>query len=170
LQKNPAGVPYGYLPVPYQVPGFADALLENRPFRLTPYIRPDDNVPWDPSHHFFRMSAQIDHGKMDRFVALALAGKHEFFDKGPGKDPVAMMLAQSTPSGAVLGYYTRQDLPQYHRLADEYVLFDHFFQAMTGGSTGNALYLVAARSAQWSKPPAAKTGSLEPPVFDKPYD
>ena len=170
MQKNPAGAPYGYLPVPYQVPGFADALVENRPFHLSRYIAPDANVPWDPMHHFFRMSAQINRGAMDRFVALALPGKHVFFDKGPGNDAVAMMLAQSTPSGAVLGYYTREDLPFYHRLADEYVLFDHFFQAMTGGSTGNALYLAAARSAQWSKPPAAKTGSLEPPVFDRPYD
>ncbi len=170
LQKNPAGVPYGCLPVPYQVPGFAGALLENRPFHLAPYIRPDGNVLWDPSHHFFRMSAQIDRGRMDRFVALALAGKHAFLDKAPRNDPVAMMLAQSTPSGAVLGFYTRQDLPFYHHLADEYVLLDHFFQAMTGGSTGNALYLAAARSAQWSKPPAGGIGSLEPPIFDKPYD
>ena len=64
----------------------------------------------------------------------------------------------------------REDLPSYYHLADEYVLFDHFFQAMSGGSTGNALYLVAARSAEWSKAPAAKTGSFDPPVFGKPYD
>ncbi len=170
LQKNSAGVPYGSLPVPYQLPGFAEAQLDNRPFRLARYIPPDANAPWDPSHHFFRMFAQINHGKMDRFVALALGGKHVFFDKGAGGNPTAMMLAQSTPSGAVLGYYTRDDLPHYHHLADEYVLFDHFFQAMSGGSTGNALYLAAARSAQRSKPPAAKIGSLSPPVFDRPYD
>ena len=170
LQKNSAGVAYGALPLPYQLPGFADAQLDNRPFQLARYIAPDANVPWDPSHHFFRMSAQIDHGKMDRFVALALPGKHDFFGKELASDPVEMMLAQSTPSGAVLGFYTRQDLPFYHHLADEYVLFDHFFQAMTGGSTGNALYLAAARSAQWAKPPAAKIGSLDPPVFDRPYD
>ena len=170
LQKNAAGVPYGYLPLPYEVPGFANALIENRPFYLTPYIRPDANVPWDPMHHFFRMFAQINQGRMDRFVALALPGKRVFFDKGPGNDPAQMMFAASTPSGAVLGFYTRKDLPFYHHLADEYVLFDHFFQAMSGGSTGNALYLVAGRSAQWSKPPAAKTGSLTPPVFDRPYD
>ncbi|MGH6991421.1 MAG: alkaline phosphatase family protein, partial [Stellaceae bacterium] len=168
-QKKLAGVPYTYLPVPHQIPGFAHALLENRPFPLAPYIPAGDNVPWDPMHHFYRMFAQIDHGKMDYFVALALKGKHEFFDKGHGADPVKMMLAESTPSGAVLGYYTRADLPDYYRLADEYVLFDHFFQAMSGGSTGNALYLVAARSAVWSKAPAAKMGSLEPPVFDRPY-
>ena len=170
LQKNAAGVPYGHLPLPWQLPGFANATIDNRPFHLGPYIPAGDNVPWDPMHHFFRMFAQINHGRMDRFVALALPGKHMFFDKEPDGDPAQMMFANSTPSGAVLGFYMREDLPSYYHLADEYVLFDHFFQAMSGGSTGNALYLVAARSAAWSKAPAAKTGSLDPPVFDKPYD
>jgi acid phosphatase len=41
---------------------------------------------------------------------------------------------------------------------------------MSGGSTGNALYLVAARSAQTSKPPTAAIGSSSPPLFDRPYD
>ena len=170
LQKNAAGVPYAFLPVPYQVPGFQNARLDNRPFPLGPYIPAGHNVLWDPAHHFFRMFAQIDGGRMDRFVALALTGHHTLVAKGPLINPVDMMFAQSTPSGAVLGYYTREDLPAYHHLADEYVLFDHFFQAMSGGSTGNALYLAAARSAQWSKPPAQKIGSLVPPVFDRPYD
>jgi phospholipase C len=169
-QKNAAGAVYPYLPVPYNIPGFAGALLPNQPFHLAPFIPASANVPWDPVHHFFRMFAQIDEGRMDRFVALALIGNHAFFDKGPGADAVQMMMANSTPSGAVLGFYTREDLPGYHRLADEYVLFDNFFQAMSGGSTGNSLYLVAARSAQSSKVPPAKTGNLDPPVFDRPYD
>jgi phospholipase C len=169
LQKNPAGVPYGHLPVPYQLPGFAGAQLENRPFHLAPYIPPGDNVLWDPMHHFFRMWAQIDGGAMDRFVALALPKDYGWLKKATS-DPVDLMFAQSTPSAAVIGYYTREDLPFYHHLADEYVLFDHFFQAMSGGSTGNALYLAAARSAQWSKPPATEIGSLDPPVFDRVYD
>ena len=153
IQRNAAGVPYANLPLPHQVPGFASALLPNRPFHLSPYIPPQDNVPWDPMHTFFRMFAQIDDGKMDRFVALAARGRHRFFERGRELDAAAAMLAESTPSGAVLGFYTRDDLPDYHRLADEYVLFDRFFQAMSGGSTGNALYLVAGRSAQWSTPP-----------------
>lgn len=170
LQKNPAGVPYRYLPLPLEIPGFAAATLENQPFPLARYIPPGDNVKWDPMHHFFRMFAQIDGGKMDRFVALALPGKHVFFDKEPSSDPVQTMLASSTPSGPVLGFYTREDLPHYHRLADEYVLFDHFFQAMSGGSTGNALYMITGRSAVSSKVPPAKIGSLDPPIFDRPYD
>ncbi|MFI4948515.1 MAG: phospholipase C [Alphaproteobacteria bacterium] len=170
LQKNAAGTPYVYLPVPYLLPGFAGAVLENRPFPLAPYIPPGDNVLWDPMHHFYRMFAQINGGAMDRFVALALGGHHTLVEEGPVGNPADLMFEQSTPSGAVLGFYTRADLPFYHHLADEYVLFDQFFQAMSGGSTGNALYLAAARSAQWSKAPPKKVGSLDPPVFDKPYD
>lgn len=170
LQKTPAGSPYSYLPVPYQVPGFGSARLENRPFHLSTYIPPGDNVPWDPLHHFFRMFAQIDQGKMDYFVALALPGKHIFFDKPENLSPAQMMFAESTPSAAVLGYYTRDDIPDYYHLADEYVLFDRFFQAMSGGSTGNALYLVAARSAMSLNVPPGKIGNLTPPVFDRPYD
>jgi phospholipase C len=170
LQKNAASVPYTYLPVPYDIPGFADALLENKPFPLAHYIPPGKNVPWDPLHRFFRMLAQIDQGRMDRFVSLAALGKHPVLPKGITADAADQMLEQSTPSAAVLGYYTREDLPFYHHLADEYVLFDHFFQAMSGGSTGNALYLVAARSASSSKPAAGDVGSLDPPVFDRHYD
>jgi phospholipase C len=170
LQKSAAGAPYKYLPVPYQIPGFAGARLENRPFHLSAYIPPGHNVPWDPLHHFFRMFAQVDQGKMDYFVALAATGKHAFLDKSHEMTAAEMMFAESTPSAAVLGFYTRDDLPDYYRLADEHVLFDHFFQAMSGGSTGNALYLVAARSAVSSKVPAGKAGSLTPPVFDRPYD
>ena len=169
-QKNAAGAPYRYLPLPYELPGFAGALLDNRPFPLAPYIPPGANVRWDPAHNFFRMFAQIDGGRMDRFVALALPGHHEFAAKPDPSDPVQTMLANSTASGAVLGFYTRDDLPFYHRLADEYVLFDHFFQAMSGGSTGNALYLVAARSAQSLQPPAGTIGNTLSAPFENPYD
>jgi phospholipase C len=169
LQKTPTGAPYLYLPV-YKQPGFGSAQLENRPFHLTPFMPPGENIPLDPVHHFFRMFAQIDHGKMDYFVALALTGKPVFFEKPEAMSAAQMMFAQSAPSAAVLGYYTRDDLPDYYRLADEYVLFDNFFQAMSGGSTGNALYMVAGRSAFSSHVPAGRIGSLTPPLFDRPYD
>src|SRR5262249_46067678 len=81
MQKNAAGVAYPSLPVPYNIPGFANAQLPNLPFPMAKYIAADENVLWDPMHHFFRMFAQVNGGKMDRFVALALAGKHDFFEK-----------------------------------------------------------------------------------------
>src|SRR5579862_6054117 len=40
LQKSAAGAPYTYLPLPYQIPGFAGARLANRPFHLSAYISP----------------------------------------------------------------------------------------------------------------------------------
>lgn len=170
LQANPAGIPYNYLPVPYDLPGFAGAVLENKPFALAEFLPATHNVPWDPAHHFFRMFAQVNGGKMDRFVALALAKHHGPLGDASESDRVRSMFAQSRPSAAVVGYYTRRDLPFYHRLADEYVLHDNFFQAISGGSTANALYLVAARSAVSAKAPKGRVGSLERAVFDMPYD
>jgi phospholipase C len=166
-QRNPAGIPYDALPLPDDMPGFFGSVIGNHPFPLAPHIPADRNVPWDPSHHFYRMMAQIDGGRMDRFVALAIARQAAW----DGGDIGATRLAfeQSRPSGAVLGFYGRRDLPFYHRLADHYVLFDHFFQAMSGGSVGNALYLAAARSAVWHQAPA-RLRSGTPPAFDLPYD
>jgi phospholipase C len=170
LQKNGAGVAYKYLQMPIAVPGFAHGPLPNLPFHLAPHIPPDDNLPYDPMHQFIRMQAQIHGGRMDRFVSLAEPAHHAFFGAKRLRSGSLDVLANGTPSGAVLGYYTRADLPDYHRLADEYVLFDHFFQAMTGGSTGNALYLAAARSCHTSKPPRRNAGAGDPPSLDPPYD
>lgn len=170
LQKNPAGVPYSTLPVPLDIPGFQKALLPNQPFHLAPYIPASHNVPWDPSHHFYRMFEQINNGKMDRFVALALTKHHAPFTNVTEADRIRTMFSESKPSGAVLGFYTREDIPHYHRLADEYVLFDHFFQAISGGSTANALYLVAGRSAVSQKAPKNKMGDMAKAIFDMPYD
>ncbi|MGC8519646.1 MAG: phospholipase C [Steroidobacteraceae bacterium] len=168
LQKNPAGIPYSYLPMPENILGFDGRLFKNQPFHLGPYMPPWENLPWDPEHHFFRMFAQVDNGAMDQFVALALKRHHAPFSRAGERD--LQLLDESRPSGAVLGHYTRQDIPHYHHLADEYVLFDHFFQAMSGGSTCNALYLVAAHSALWRGAPANLRGSFSPPLFDLPYD
>jgi phospholipase C len=171
LQKNPAGVPYSTLPVPDDIPGFQGALLANTPFPLAPYVPPTHNVPWDPSHHFYRMFAEINGGRMDQFVALALVNKTYHAPEHPNAaGRVATLFAESEPSGAVLGYYTRADIPDYYRLADDYVLFDRFFQAISGGSTANALYMVSGRSAVWREAPKSAIGDMATAVFDLPYD
>ena len=170
VQRNPAGIPYTYLPLPYDLAGFYPAILENRPFHLAPYLPATHNVIWDPAHYFFRMFAQINGGRMDQFVALALA-LHPAHPEALAKvAPVQLSIELSKPSGAVLGFYTRDDIPHYHALADEYVLLDNFFQAMSGGSTGNALYLAAARSAVWNEAPAHLKIGQTPTLADLPYD
>ncbi len=178
FQKNPAGIPYTILPTPKDIPGFQTAELPNAPFHLAPYIPADDNAHWDPKHRFFRMSAQINNGKMDRFVALAM-GDHRHLSRAELDHYVAQRIEfdLAYPSGPVLGHYTGADIPFYHQLAHRYTLFDHFFQAMTGGSTGNALYLAAARSCVNPKAPIdarspydPKATGLDHSFFDLPYD
>ena len=45
---------------------------------------------------------------------------------------------------SVMGYYTEPDIQYYWNLADEYLLFDHFFSAAAAGSVTNHMYWVAA--------------------------
>ncbi|MDX5935832.1 phospholipase C [Acidithiobacillus thiooxidans] len=178
FQKNPAGIPYTILPTPKNIPGFQTVELTNAPFHLAPYIPANDNAHWDPKHRFFRMSAQINNGKMDRFVALAM-GDHRHLSRAELEHYVAQRIEfdLSHPSGPVLGHYTGVDLPFYHQIAHRYTLFDRFFQAMTGGSTGNALYLAAARSCinptapvDVRSPYDPKATGLDHSFFDLPYD
>jgi phospholipase C len=178
LQKNPAGIPYTVLPTPKNIPGFQTAELPNAPFHMAPYIPADDNAHWDPKHRFFRMSAQINNGKMDRFVALAM-GDHRHLSRAELENYVTQRIEfdLAHPSGPVLGHYMAADIPFYHQLAHRYVLFDQFFQAMTGGSTGNALYLAAARSCVNPNAPIDARSPFDPlasgvdhSFFDLPYD
>lgn len=179
LQKNPAGIPYPTLPLPYkQIPAFDNVELPNLPFHLAPYIPARNNVPWDPEHRFFRMMAEVNGGKMDRFVALALGSGSHLSTAELEKlraDELAFELA--VPSAPVLGYYQAEDIPFYHHLAHRYVLCDRFYQAMSGGSTGNALYLVASRSCVNPDITEAHMDPYDPEMtglthafFDRPYD
>ncbi|HEX9385577.1 MAG TPA: alkaline phosphatase family protein [Anaerolineales bacterium] len=55
-------------------------------------------------------------------------------------------LNQRNQNGAMsMGYYDDRDLPYYWNLADEYVLFDHFFSSDHGGSFANHMYWVSAQ-------------------------
>jgi phospholipase C len=178
LQKNPAGIPYPTLPLPKKISGFDGIELPNLPFHLAPYIPASSNVRWDPKHRFFRMMAEVNGGRMDRFVALALGnGSHLSTAELEKLSPDDLDLDLATPSGPVLGHYRSEDIPFYHRLAHRYVLFDRFYQAMSGGSTGNALYLTACRScvnpgitAAHMAPYDPAQSSLKNGFFDRPYD
>ncbi|MCU4162118.1 alkaline phosphatase family protein [Acidiphilium sp. AL] len=178
LQKNPAGISYSTLPMPIDVPALQRSLFRNLPFHIGPYVPATQNIRWDPQHRFFRMSAELNNGRMDRFVAFA-TGSHTHLSRADLRTFSAEVIGfdLSRPSGPVLGFYDRDDLPFYHRLADRYTLFDRFFQAMTGGSTGNALYLVAARSCvnphvstDARSPFDPKATGLDHQFFELPYD
>src|SRR6266498_2399072 len=55
-------------------------------------------------------------------------------------------LNQRNQNGALsMGYYDDRDLPYYWNLADEFVLFDHFFSSDHGGSFANHMFWATAQ-------------------------
>jgi acid phosphatase len=103
--------------------------LQNRPFELEPFIGAESQATDDPVHDFYVEQEQIDGGKMDRFVEASNAG------------------------GLVMGYYDASRLKQW-KLAQEFVLADHFFHAAFGGSFINHLFLVCACAPLFPDAPA----------------
>ncbi len=77
----------------------------------------------DLSHSSATYRAQYDNGKMDGFVS-ALNSRNQ-----DGK--------------LSMGYYDARDIPYYWNLADNFVLFDHFFSSAKDGSFANHMYWVA---------------------------
>ncbi len=133
-QTDKAGKPYEVLPPPPAhnrkgaEPRFR-APLPNAPFDLGRIISPDQPTA-DPVHRFFLMQRQYGpERKMDRWVAETNVG------------------------GLVMGYYGREANPVQWKLAEEFVLFDRWFQAKHGSSNGNHYYLIAARTAVYPNAP-----------------
>ena len=106
-----------------QVPG---ACIPNQPFEISQLI--PTNVTWanDPKHTFYATQYNDNAGQMNGFVW------------GAGK-----------AGEAALGYYNLTG--QYiFELAQNYTLFDNFFQSAYGGVMINHLYMVSAQVAQWN--------------------
>jgi phospholipase C len=161
-QVDPQGRPYTTLPQPLASPPGVKptnpAAAENSAIAKPPAVRPPDprfparlpNAPFplfryappqakiaDPGVHFYQEQAEIDGGKMDRFVAI-------------GK------------SGALpLGYYDARTLP-LGRLAAKYTLLDHFFHAAYGVSLLNHFWLIGAATPRWPNAPQAVRIRLSP--------
>ena len=85
----------------------------------------------DLSHNSATYLEQYDNGKMDGFVS-ALNNRNQ-----DGK--------------LAMGYYDGTDIPYYWNLAQNYVLFDHFFSSAKDGSFANHMYWVAGTMPQAKK-------------------
>ena len=94
--------------------------LPNRPFPIDRYVPMDQPIP-DLVHRFYQHQLQISGGRNDRFVAWSDAG------------------------ALTMGYYDTTRLPMY-RLAREFTVLDHFFQAAFGGSFLNHCLLYTSPS------------------------
>jgi phospholipase C len=126
-QVDRSGVTYATLPQPLGRDGKPDprfpADLPNAPFPLLRFVQPFD-LTNNPVHRFYHMQRQY----------------------GAGADGVAMgkWVAEGTSGGITMGYYDRAASPVQWRLADEFVLLDHYFQSIHGGSFANHYFLVTA--------------------------
>ena len=135
-QLDKQNQPYATLPQPKDTnkkPVAADtrfpANLPVRPFDIDQYVPPNGRIG-DLTQRFYQEQAQIDGGKMDKFVAVG--------DNG----------------GLTLGYYNATVLPE-GQLAKQYTIADNFFHAAFGSSLLNHFWLIAAATA--ATPLVAKT-------------
>ena len=111
-----------------------------KPFRIN--NRPVERLDHSPATY----QAQYNDGRMDGFVYA---------------------LRQRNQDGVLsMGYYDGADLPYYWNLADNYVLFDHFFSSASGGSLWNRMFWVAGTpGTDTERIPAQGFGEV-PTIFD----
>ena len=104
-------------------------------FDLGPYV-PPDQFCGNPMHRYYQHIAQLNAGKLDKFVAW------------------------STVGALAMSYYDATRLP-LGAFAQQFVLCDNFFQATFGGSSLNHIWFVAAAPAVWPDAPAQMRAELD---------
>jgi phospholipase C len=119
------GQPFATLP---QTESHMPAGLPNKPFVLDPYLTVGEDTSLDLTTNFYVEQQQIDDGKMDLFTA------------------------RSSAKGLTMGYFKSADLPLAAE-AHQYVLCDHFFHSVYGGSIQNHIFLISASVAQFPNAP-----------------
>jgi phospholipase C len=126
-QVDERGAPYRALPQAAGSPFPAD--LPNAPFDIGRFVPP--SMPTrDLVHRFYQEQAQINGGRMDRFVGV------------------------SDALGLTMGFYRTADLP-LAALAREFTLCDRFFHSAFGGSFLNHQWMIAARTPEFPDAPAS---------------
>ena len=127
------GQPYSTLP---QAESHMPAGLPDAPFALDPYLTVSEDTSIDLTTNFYSEQEQIDDGKMDLFVA------------------------KSAAKGLTMGYFHTADLPLATE-ASRYVLCDHFFHSVYGGSFQNHIFLISASVAVFPNAPDSMKAVLD---------
>jgi phospholipase C len=101
--------------------------LGRRPFRLrTRGDASTDLILADPAHTWSAQHKSWNGGALDRWLPVHAA------DDGPDLAP------------AVMGYYTRAELPVHYGLADAFTVCDRYFCSVLGPTAPNRLYWMSA--------------------------
>ena len=96
----------------------------------------------------------INGGKMDGFIAEALAGQKQVCTTPD--DPRCGGNGRSGGSD-VMGYHDAREIPNYWKYAQDFVLQDHMFEANASWSLPQHLFMVSEWSAKCSKPGDAQS-------------
>jgi phospholipase C len=111
---------------------------------VKPYHDPNDRNEGGP-HGAPNAVADINGGKMDGFIRQQLLGRSQACANSV--DPAC---TRSLGIPDVMGYHDAQEIPNYWRYADEYVLQDRMFEPVASWSLPAHLYMVSAWSAKCS--------------------
>jgi phospholipase C len=132
-QVDSTGAPYTVLP---QAPDAQlPANLPNAPFDIEQFV-PSNKPTRDLVHRFYQEQAQINGGRMNRFVVV------------------------SDAQGLTMGHYHTAALPLAAE-ARNYTLADHFFHGAFGGSFFNHMYLVSATAPVFANAPDAMRAKVD---------
>jgi len=125
---------------------------------VRPYHDAQDLNHWGP-HGAPNARADIDHGKMDGFIAQAENGKGSCVNP---EDPACSGNGQTD----VMGYHDFHEIPNYWAYAKNFVLQDHMFEPDASWSLPSHLFLVSAWSARCSVKgdPASCVNNIQGPV------
>ena len=131
---------------------------------VRPYVSHQDLNGGAP-HSAPAALVEIDGGKMDGFIRVALAGlSYQTKKIGPNgkpvhinnqcKDPTDPNCGESAGLGPsrVMAYHVQSDIPNYWAYAKNFVLQDHMFEPVKSWSLASHLYMVSAWSAKCSNP------------------
>ncbi|HEY4018970.1 MAG TPA: alkaline phosphatase family protein [Pseudonocardiaceae bacterium] len=124
---------------------------------VKPYVDHVDVNGGGP-HGQTNATADIGGGKMDGFVAQALAGK-----KGCTDPTNPACTNSATPD--VMGYHTQSDIPNYWAYAKDFTLQDHMFEPNASWSLPAHLFMVSEWSAHCTQHdnPASCANALQNP-------
>ncbi len=105
---------------------------------ITPFRITDPDVE-SPDHSRAALLGKMNDGKMDGFIAVQ--------ERSSAKDGYGAA-DQARLGQLTMSYYDCDTIPFLWKYARDFVLYDHFFQGMTGPSTPGNIEIIAAQTGQ----------------------
>ncbi|MBF6329997.1 phospholipase C [Nocardia transvalensis] len=127
------------------VRGFSDPSASWRQYGWAPGVGPTPDGYVEPFRLDTNRGATLD-GECINDPDHSWAGMHEAWNGGGNDRWMPMSIASVGPANgpAAMGYYTREDIPVHHDLADAFTICDHYHCSVLGPTDPNRLYWVSA--------------------------